>query len=151
MTGLNVYLARIGFDPGGSCPPWPCVRFTPHPIYRPLTPPPLFSVEQTETELPLLVRLLPYPRAAADVRPSCRLRVLFFSPRVEMRARVEARVCVFFFHVQVCVMAYACLRPRTGCKRGKWEGEECMGRGRGGCWCTCCHRAVIFPSQNLAE
>lgn len=104
-----------------------------HPaLYRPLTPPPLFSVEQTETELPLLVRLPPYPLAATGKivcrRPASVVPPAGFviSSRVETRARFEARACfvLFFFNVQVCVMAYACLRPRTGCKRGEWEREE---------------------------
>lgn len=61
IDGLNVYPGRIGFDPVGSANPPPSaqVRFTLHPSPIPDIPPspPLFSVEQTQTEWPLPGRL----------------------------------------------------------------------------------------------
>ena len=141
----------------------------PHLSFTPIFPS-LFSVEQTETELPLLEQLLPacciVARSCADL---CRWVIVlplffFFSPfflssdggdageDLRMwntdRNKEQVRPCelvlirAYVFYVQVCVVAYASM---LACLFMPEDGSEWSGGGDRRC--TCCHRAV----NSLAE
>ncbi len=143
----------------GALPRGPYVRFTLSPPYSYVPFLFFFSVEQTETELPLVEPLLP-PRLAASWRDHVRICVagwscsLCFSrncgdvgealcmwntegEKEQVQPSKLVLMHAYVFHVQVCVEAYvstfACLFMPGG------EGGDCR--------CTCCHRAVI----SLAE
>ena len=166
-----MYLARIGFDPRGSATGPLCWIYTPPPTPLSLTPifPSLFSVEQTETELPLLEQPLPAclmhcgEIMCGSVSPGdCAASFFFFflflssdggecrggfvKHRQKQRAGATALAC---FDTCVCILCTGVrcgIRVRVVARRSMPEdGSEWSGGGDRRC--TCCHRAV----NSLAE